>query len=83
MISKLLGRCLTEPQAYLGILTVSAGEDKKAKLEFFQNTEFRIIDLFTIDFDETPEDIVRQHITFRINSMKSKTMIMQERLKDI
>ena len=58
-------------------------KDGKARLDFIQNMEYKFIELLSCAFVASPEETVRQHITYRYNSVKSKLALMQARLQDI
>ncbi len=58
-------------------------KDGKARLDFIQNMEYKFIELLSCDLAVSPEEVVRQHITYRYNSVKSKLALMQARLQDI
>ncbi len=58
-------------------------EEKKAFLEFFQDTEFRRVDMLRVDFEESDEDTIKSLITYRLSASKQKTTLMQERIKDV
>lgn len=57
--------------------------DGSAKLDFIQNIEYKFIELLSADFMASSEEVVRQSITFRYNSVKSKVALMEARLKDV
>jgi hypothetical protein len=57
--------------------------DGNARLDFIQNIEYKFIELLSCDFLASPEESVRQQITYRYNSSKSKLALMQARLQDI
>lgn len=54
-----------------------------AKLDFIQNIEYKFIELLSADFNASQEEVVRQNITFRYNSLKTKVNLMEARLKDV
>ena len=58
-------------------------KDGKGRLDFIQNMEYKFIELLSCDVVASGEEIVRQHITYRYNSVKSKLALMQARLQDI
>ena len=58
-------------------------KDGSAKLDFIQNVEYKFIELLSCSCMASDEFTVRQNITFRYNSMKSKTQLMEARLKDV
>ena len=55
----------------------------QAKLDFIQRNDFKFTELLSADFMASNEEIVRQSITFRYNSAKSKVALMEARLKDV
>lgn len=57
--------------------------DGSARLDFIQNMEYKFVELLSMDFNASTEEVIRQQITFRYNSVKSKLAIMQARLQDI
>jgi hypothetical protein len=52
-------------------------------LKIIQKTEYKNIELISFEFDCANEDSVRQHVTFRYGSMKSKLALMEGRYQDI
>ena len=48
-----------------------------------QNMEYKFVELLSCHFLASGEDIVRQQITFRYNSVKSRLALMQARLADV
>lgn len=57
--------------------------DGQARLDFIQNMEFKFLELLSVDFMASPEDVIRQNISFRYSLMKAKAQVLQGRLKDI
>ena len=45
--------------------------------------EYKFIELLSCDCVASSEEMVRQNITYRYNSMKSKVQLMEARLKDV
>ena len=58
-------------------------KDGSAKLDFIQNVEYKFIELLSCECMASSEKVVRENITFRYNSMKSKVQLMEARLKDV
>jgi len=81
MVIKMLNNCIKEPQRYLAVFVMQ--RDGNARLDFIQNMEYKFVELLTCDFVASTEEVVRQHITFRYNSVKSRLALMQSRLQDI
>lgn len=57
--------------------------DGLARLDFIQNMEYKFVELLSCHFLASAEDVVRHHICFRYNSMKSRLAMMQARLQDV
>ena len=68
--------------SFIGCFTLD-NEEKKGSLEFFQDTEYRRVDLLRIDMESCDEEALKNSVTYRISSTKQKTVLIQERLKDI
>jgi hypothetical protein len=59
------------------------GRDGRGQLNFVQNMEYKFVELLSLEFSESPEHVIRQQISFRYNSLKSRVAIMQARLQDV
>ena len=55
----------------------------QGRLDFIQNVSFKFVELLSIPFNRSPDDVIRQQISFRYNAVKSKLGVMQSRLQDI
>ncbi|OMJ79380.1 hypothetical protein SteCoe_20627 [Stentor coeruleus] len=81
ILVRMLNACIKEPHSFLAVFIMH--RDGRARLDFIQNIEYKFIELLSLDFVATSEELVRQQITFRYNSVKSKLAILQARLQDI
>jgi hypothetical protein len=54
-----------------------------ARLDFIQNIEYKFIELLSLDFVNSPDDVVRKQIAFRYNALKSKLQLMKDRIETI
>lgn len=81
ILVKMVNSCIKEPHSFLAVFIMS--RDGSAKLDFIQNIEYKFIELLSTDFMASSEEVVRQSITFRYNSVKSKVALMEARLKDV
>jgi hypothetical protein len=81
VVIRMLNQCIKEPHSYLAVFVMQ--RDGRARLDFIQNMEYKFVELLSGDFIASPEETVRQQITFRYNSIKSKLGLMQARLQDI
>merc|ERR1719491_291332 len=81
VVVKMLNNCIKEPHMYLAVFVMQ--RDGHARLDFIQNMEYKFVELLSCDFIASPEEVVRQQITFRYNSTKSRLALMQARLQDV
>jgi len=81
MLSKMLNACIKEPESFLCILIME--RDGKGHLNFVQNMEYKFVELLSLEMNESPEHIIRQHISFRYNSMRSRVGILNARLQEV
>ena len=58
-------------------------KDGSARLDFIQNIEYKFIELLSLDFANSPDDVVRRQIAYRYNSLKTKLSLMQDRINSI
>lgn len=78
---KMLNSCIKEPSTYLAVFVMQ--RDGGAALDFIQNIAYKFIELMSLEFMASSEEVIREEITFRYNSMKSKLSLMQARLQDV
>lgn len=81
ILIRMLNSCVKEPHSFLAVFIMQ--RDGNARLDFIQNIEYKFIELLSCDFVSSGEDTVRQQITYRYNSVKSKLALVQARLQDI
>ena len=81
ILLRMLNACIKEPHSFLAVFIMH--RDGRARLDFIQNIEYKFIELLSLDFLASSEEMVRQQITYRYNSVKSKLAILQARLQDI
>lgn len=58
-------------------------KDGTARLDFIQNIEYKFLELLSLDFANSQDDIVRKQIAYRYNSLKTKLSLMQDRINSI
>lgn len=44
--------------------------------------EYKFIELVSLDFETSPEEVIRETISFRYNSVKAKLIFLQNRMKE-
>ena len=82
VLLRMLNSCIKEPHTHLAVFTTES-EEGGSRLDFIQNMEYKFVELLSLSFDESPEELVRQHITYRYNAVKSRLAMMQARLADV
>ncbi|DAZ95108.1 TPA: hypothetical protein N0F65_009739 [Lagenidium giganteum] len=78
VLIRMLNNCIKEPHNHLAVYLMQA--DGRARLDFIQNMEYKFVELLSVDFLRSSDDAIRQHITYRYNSMKSRLQVLQTRL---
>ena len=76
-----LDNCIKQPHSHLAVLVMK--RDGSARLDFIQNMEYKFVELLSCNFIASPEDVIRAHICFRYNTLKSRLSLVQARLQDI
>lgn len=77
----MLNNCIKEPHNHLAVFVMT--RDGRARLDFIQNMEYKFIELLSADFVRSPDDIVRQQISFRYNAIKAKLALVQAQQQDV
>jgi hypothetical protein len=70
-----------EPHTFLAVFIMN--REGQGRLDFIQNVSFKFVELLSIPFNRSSDDVIRQQISFRYNAVKSKLGVMQSRLQDI
>lgn len=80
VLMKMVNSCIQDPQTHIAILVLKNG---RARLDFVRNIEFKFVELLSINFVRSPDDLTQKHITYRYNALKSRLAIMQSKLSDV
>ena len=81
VLMRMLNACIKEPDTHLAVFVMQ--NDGSARMDFIQNMEYKFVELLSCQFISSPEELVREHITFRYSILKSKMQMMQARLADV
>uniref|UniRef100_A0A7S1X654 Spindle assembly abnormal protein 6 N-terminal domain-containing protein n=1 Tax=Tetraselmis chuii TaxID=63592 RepID=A0A7S1X654_9CHLO len=81
VLLRMLNHCIKEPHSYLAVFVMH--RNGEARLDFIQNMEYKFVELLSCRFVASPDEVVRQHITYRYNAIKSRLALMQARLADV
>lgn len=57
--------------------------DGQARLEFIQNMEFKFLELLSVEFVASPEEVIRQSISFRYSLQKVKSQVLESKLREV
>ncbi len=80
-LTKMLNQAIREPNHFVVVLLL--GRDGNATLQLLQNLEFKFVELLALPLRESSEPVVRAHVTYRYNAMRSRLGIMTARLQDV
>lgn len=81
MLKKMVQNCYQMPHSHLVVFVMQ--RDGTASLNFIQNMEYKFIELFSASFIHSPEQLVRQQICYRYNSLQTKLRLMQARMDEL
>lgn len=81
LVKKMFNNCINEPQSFLAVFIMQ--KEGTARLDFIQNIEYKFIELLSIDFINSSDDVVRKQITYRYNAVKRKMEMTKDRINMI
>lgn len=81
VLIKMITSCIKEPENFL--LTFVSTEPGRGQLNFIQNMEYKFVDLLSLQFVESPMPVIRQQISFRYNSLRSRLAMMHTKLQEV
>ena len=81
LVIKLFNKCIFEHQSYIAVFIME--KEGTGRLDFIQNIEYKFIELLSIDFVNSPDDIVKKQISFRYNLIRTKLELMLNRVQSI
>ena len=73
-----MDNCISDTKKYLAVFNIQ--KDGKAKLGLFENLEHKFGELVSLNFIPASDDIIRQQISYRYNSMRATDNIIQNRI---
>jgi hypothetical protein len=57
-------KCIKDPHNCMAVIYIH--DDGNARMDFVQNLEFKFVELLSLDFLLTPNDVVKQHVDFTL-----------------
>lgn len=76
-----LDACVRQPHTHLAVLVLGPGGS--GHLDFIQNLEYRFVELLSVAVDASPDEAVRQSVSFRYNALSARAALMHARLQDV
>jgi len=81
VLARSLNQAIKEPQTHLAVFIMN--RDGQARLDFIQNMEYKFVELLSVAFLRSPDDLIRASISFRYNATKSKLAIVSSKLTEV
>lgn len=81
VLARSLNQAIKEPQTHLAVYIMN--RDGQARLDFIQNMEYKFVELLSVAFLRSPDDLIRQAVAFRYNSLKAKVQVLTSRLSEV
>jgi cold shock CspA family protein len=77
----MFNRCINEPQSLVAVILLSS--DATATLQIIQNFDYKLVEVLSLPFRESPTDLVRCHVEYRYRAIRSRLAIMTSKLHDV
>ena len=81
VLARSLNQAIKEPQTHLAVYIMN--RDGQARLDFIQTMEYKFVELLSVAFLRSPDDLIRQAVAFRYNSLKAKVQVLTSRLSEV
>jgi hypothetical protein len=78
LLIKYLDLCISDTKTFLAVLTIK--KDKNAKMELFENLQYKFGELISVSFVPASDDIIRKQISYRYNAMRAVQDMVQNRI---
>ena len=78
LVNRLFNNFINEPLSYIAIFNIQ--KEGTARSDFIQKIKYKFIELFSIDFVNSPDDSVWKQISYRYNALRTKMELMQNRI---
>lgn len=78
LLIKYLDLCISDTKTFLAVLTIQ--KDKNAKMELFENLQYKFGELINISFIPASNDIIKKQISYRYNAMRAVQDMVQNRI---
>ena len=78
LLIKYLDLCISDTKTFLAVLTIK--KDKNAKMELFENLQYKFGELINVSFVPASDEIIRKQISYRYNAMRAVQDMVQNRI---
>lgn len=78
LLIKYFDYCVNEQKSYLAVLNIS--KDKKVSMELLENLEYKCVELIKLNFELASEELIKEQIKYRYNSMRALEDIVENRI---
>ena len=72
---------MRSPTTFLAVLVTN--REGQARLDFIQNVSFKFVELLSLPFTRSPDDVVRAHCQYRYARVKAQLAVARERLAEV
>ena len=79
LIRKMCENCINNPDHFICTFTIK--NDGISKLHFVKETEFKNIDLITLEFNNSSDEVIKEHILYRFTYLKTLLDYKKKALK--
>ena len=78
LLIKYFDFCINNQKIYLAVLNLN--KDKKVSMELMENLEYKSVQLIKLYFEPASEEIIKEQIKYRYNSMRALEDIVENRI---
>ena len=81
VLGRSVDNAIRESSTFLAVLVTN--KEGQARLDFIQNVSFKFVELLSLPFTRSPDDIVRAHVQFRYARVKAQLAASRQRLQEV
>ena len=70
LIIKIFENCINSPDTFIGALTIH--KDGISKLNFVKSSDFKFLELISLEFKNSPDEVIQKHMLYRFAYLKAK-----------
>ena len=78
LLIKYFDFCINNQKIYLAVLNLN--KDKKVSMELMENLEYKSVQLIKLYFEPASEELIKEQIKYRYNSMRALEDIVENRI---